>query len=65
MRQIKAIRALRMNYRWRGVYMWLKDRYTYTDGLGNYSQLRGWQLILWHADDIRAEQEAIAEGVFS
>jgi hypothetical protein len=61
--QLRAIKALRLNYTRRGVWVWLKARHTYTDGPGNYSRLRGWQVLLLHPGDVCAEQEALAEGV--
>lgn len=58
MRQLAAIRALRLNYRWRGVYRWLRGRH-------RRSGLRGWQRVLRDPESVIREQHANAEGVCS
>jgi hypothetical protein len=55
--RIEAVRALRLNYRWRGVYIWLKGR-------KRRSGLRGWQEILREPERVIQEQHAFADGAF-
>lgn len=55
--RIEAIRALRMNYTWKGVYVWLRGRKR--DGR------HGWRLLWEDPEMVRYGQEAIAEGNFS
>lgn len=52
----RAIRALRWNYRWRGVWIWLKGRKRSTG-------LRGWQMVLRDPRGVIDQQRAAAEGV--
>lgn len=55
MRQIRAIRALHMNYSWRGVYIWLRGRKRPTGK-------RGWRMVLREPERVIERYEAIAEG---
>jgi hypothetical protein len=57
-KRLHAIRALHLNYRWRGVWRWLKGRQRSTGQ-------RGWVRVLRDPDGVIAEQQALAEGVFS
>ena len=56
--RIEALRALRLNYTRRGVYIWLKGR-------KRRSGLKGWQRVLREPEVVRNEYESIAEGNFS
>lgn len=55
--RIEAIRALRLNYTRRGVYLWLKCPTC-------QSGLKGWQRVWSEPETVRNEQQAIADGVF-
>lgn len=60
---VHAIRALRWNYRWSGVWVYLRAwnpnlRRAGFDG-------RGWWLVLRHPRYVVGEQMALAEGVTS
>jgi hypothetical protein len=55
--RVEALRALRLNYTRRGVWIWLKGR--------KRSGRRGWQRLWQDAQWVRDEQRAIAEGVLS
>jgi hypothetical protein len=52
--RIEAIRALRLNYTRRGVYVWLK-------GHKRRSGLKGWQRVLREPARVIEEQHAIAD----
>jgi hypothetical protein len=54
--RLRAIRALRLNYTRRGVWVWLRGR-------KRRSGLRGWQEVLREPERVTREQHAIAEGV--
>ena len=54
--RIEAIRALRLNYTRRGVYVWLKGR--------KRGGQRGWRRLWEEPEMVRDGQEAIAEGNF-
>lgn len=58
MRQLRAIKALRLNYTRRGVLVWLRGRKRHTGK-------RGWHLVLFSPSRVVAEQEALAEGNFA
>lgn len=52
----RAVRSLRMNYTWKGVWLWLKGRKRSTGK-------RGITMVLRHPDKVIAQSEATAEGV--
>jgi hypothetical protein len=56
--RISAVRALRLNYTWRGVFVWLKGRKRSTGQ-------RGFVVVLRDPARVVIEQHAVAEGVFS
>lgn len=57
---IHAIRALRWNYRWSGVWMVLSARKITVPGHGVYGP--GWWLVLRHPGLVADWQHAVAEG---
>lgn len=59
---LHAIRALRWNYRWRGVWVWLRARSLSIPG---HPERPGWWLVLAHPRRVWSYQMAIAEGVTS
>jgi hypothetical protein len=59
LKRIDAIRALRLNYRWRGVWIWLRGRNQ------RYGGRRGWRVLLTDPERVIRDQDAIAEGYFS
>ena len=59
MRQIRAIRALRVNYRWRGVCVWLRS----TVRIPGHGEDRGWRWVLLRPTTVRNFMEAVADGV--
>lgn len=61
MRQIRAIQALRWNYRWQGVCVVLGARVN-VPGTDLKPQ-RGWWLVLRYPSTVRHWQHAVAEGV--
>lgn len=63
MKQIGAIRALRWNYRWSGVWVWLKARHRLTSSHLREVYLRGWVLVLVCPTAVRNSQHALAEGI--
>jgi hypothetical protein len=56
--RLQALRSLRWNYRWRGVWAWLKGRHVLADGR------RGWQMVLREPQRVIDWQAAIADGVY-
>ena len=60
---IHAIRALRWNYRWSGVWVYLRAKNVrqWDDDIRG----RGWWQVLRHPSAVVAQQMAIAEGVTS
>jgi hypothetical protein len=60
--QLRAIQALRLNYRWRGVWAWLKGWQRPWTSKSVPAQ-RGYQRILTEPQQVIAEQEGLAEGV--
>ncbi len=57
MTRVRAIQALRLNYKWRGVYLWLKGRKKSTGE-------RGWRQVWSDPEKVIQEQHAIADGAF-
>lgn len=57
-RQYDAIRALRLNYRWAGVWVYLKGRQRSTGK-------RGWRMVLFHPTEVAQRMHAFADGAFS
>jgi hypothetical protein len=64
-KRLRALRALRWNYRWRGVLVWLRARHQYEDGCAHWTIASGWWWLLHRPDLVYGEQLAIAEGVTS
>lgn len=75
MSQVRAIRALRLNYRWRGVRVWLLARHWYrwtsqppymrvrcSQAVATWTP-RGWWLVLRYPSLVIASQTLLAEGV--
>lgn len=60
--RIEALRALRLNYTRRGVYVWLRGSQRRFPG---NVRRRGWQRVLHEPARVANEQHAIAEGVIS
>lgn len=58
---VGAIRALRLNYRWSGVRIWLGARH---DRPWSRCVGRGWWLVLRHPHAVVGDQVGLAEGVF-
>lgn len=58
---VHAIRALRWNYRWRGVWIYLRARNVILWRAGIKG--RGWWLVLRYPSFVVAHQLALAEGV--
>lgn len=54
--RLKALRSLRWNYRWRGVWQWLIGRHYVADG-----NPRGWKLVLTDPQRVINWQTAAAE----
>lgn len=54
---IDAVRALRWNYRWRGVWRWCRSR------IPAHGDRFGWWMVLAHPSQVVASQRALAEGV--
>lgn len=57
MKRLAAIRALRLNYTWRGVYLWLKGRKRSTGERGIVTVLRDPERVI-------QQQHAAADGAF-
>jgi len=71
--RLQALLSLHLNYKWRGVYVWLKARHCSRCGRAPDFCLRtncpgrarlGYQRILSEPKKVIQEQHAIAEGVF-
>lgn len=60
---VHAIRALRWNYRWRGVWCWLRSRRVVIPGRPPLIG-RGWWLVLRHPSRVVALQDALASGAY-
>lgn len=58
---VRAIRSLRWNYRWRGVWIWLRSPRVRLPGRG--IEGRGWWLWLRHPVLVGDWGHAMAEGV--
>lgn len=59
--RVRAVKALRMNYRWRGVWVWLRADVSVP---GTPFRGRGWKLVLRHPERVIDMQHALAEGAY-
>jgi hypothetical protein len=65
---LRALRSLRLNYRWRGVWVWLRAEISAVHAVGAYldpcgARHRGWWWVVHEPKRVRAYQLALAEGV--
>lgn len=59
----RAIRALHLNYRWSGIWIWLRCSDVRIPGAPP-RRGPGWALLLCCPFDVWTYQEAVADGVF-